>query len=108
MQMLLVPPTGDGRTPFFHVASGQYDAFEEAFRAAHGDRFALLTIHEVEDLGLFGPMPLSTEMRRRAGDFVGIAFGQAVLLYEPSDKEPLRGYHGGLTPDEMRVPLVLA
>jgi hypothetical protein len=108
MQMLLIPPTGDGRTPFFHVKSVEKEGFAEAFRKAHGKRFALLTIDEIEELQLLGPAPLSTEMRRRAGDFGAIAFGEDVILYEPTDREPLRGYHGGLTPDEMRIPLVLA
>jgi hypothetical protein len=108
MQMLLVPPTGDGRTPFFHVVDGKREVFADAFRSAHGDRFALLSIDEAEELELCGPMPLSTEMRRRAGDYVALAFGHEVILYEHSAKEPLRGYHGGLTPDEMRIPLVLA
>ena len=34
-----------------------------------------------------------------------------VLLYRPGDEpvstEKLLGYHGGLTPDEVRIPLVL-
>jgi len=105
--MLVVPPTGDGRAPLFHVKSGAHDAFAAAFRERYRDRFALLTTGEAEDMHLFGPARLSDETRRRVGDYVGIALADDVILYEPKRDDELRGHHGGLTPDEMRIPLVL-
>jgi predicted AlkP superfamily pyrophosphatase or phosphodiesterase len=108
MKMLIVPPTGDGRTVFFHVAPGLRDAFADAFRDRFDGRFALLTTDEVDELHLFGAPPLSDETRRRLGDYVGVAFADDVLQYEAQPGEPLLGHHGGLTPDEMRIPLILA
>jgi hypothetical protein len=105
--MLRVPPSGDGRAPLFHVERGQRDAFAATFRDRYGDRFALLTNEEAETMELFGPVALSDETRRRIGDYVGIALADDVLMYEPKQDDKLRGHHGGLTPDEMRIPLVL-
>jgi hypothetical protein len=108
VRMLVVPPSGDGRAPLFHVENGACDAFAAAFRARYGDRFALLTTEEADELRLFGPVALSEETRRRVGDFVGVALSWDVIFHEPKKDDELRGHHGGLTPDEMRIPLILA
>ncbi|MEX0751145.1 MAG: alkaline phosphatase family protein, partial [Dehalococcoidia bacterium] len=107
--LLSVPPTGDGRAPLFHVAEGQGDAFTRAFRERFGKDFALLQVDEAAAMGLFGPTALSAETHRRLGDFVGIATGGAALLYEPAPElATMPGHHGGLSPDEMRIPLISA
>jgi hypothetical protein len=108
MPMLVVPPTGDGRGPLFHVRDGEHAAFEAAFRERFGEDFALLTIDEASAVGLFGPVPLSEVARRRFGDYIGVALSDAVVLYEPSHElATMIGHHGGLSPDEMRMPLVV-
>jgi hypothetical protein len=107
--MLVVPPTGDGRGPLFHVRDGEHERFAPAFRERFGEDFALLTIDEASAMGLFGPVALSDVSRRRFGDFMGVALSDAVVLYEPSHElATMIGHHGGLSPDEMRVPLVVA
>lgn len=105
--LLRFPPTGDGRAPMFHVRDGMHEAFAAAFHKRFGDGFALLPIREAEAMGLFGAA-LSAETRRRAGDLIGIALADDVIAYEPKSGDVLRGHHGGLTPDEMRIPLMLA
>lgn len=108
-ELLLVPPTGDGRTHFFHVKNALRNEFEARFTESYGDTIALVTLEEAEDLALFGPVPLAPETRRRLGDFIGVALDRDVLFHQRSaPREQLRGHHGGLTPDEMRIPLILA
>lgn len=108
VRLLRVPPTCEPRTPAFHVRDGQQAAFAALFRERWGDRFALLTIDEADELRLFGKAPLSAEMRRRLGDFVAVARGLDAIVYEPSDElRAMRGFHGGLHPDEMRIPLIV-
>ena len=110
--LLRVPPSGEPRAPLFHVRDGQQDAFAAAFRARYGERYALLTTAEVEQLELLGPGSLGPETRARIGDFLAVARGPDVMLSRqgdrPSGTERMLGHHGGLLPDEVRVPCVLA
>ena len=52
--------------------------------------------------------PLSVT-RRRLGTFMGIAPVATKLFVEPTDGNVAHaGIHGGLTPQEMGIPLILA
>lgn len=110
-KLLRTPPTGEPRAPLLHALPGQADRVRATFEETFGDRFALLSVDEAQELELFGPGALSTTARARIGDFVGIAPDRDVLLYRPAEKptgtELLLGYHGGLLPDEVRIPLVV-
>jgi Type I phosphodiesterase / nucleotide pyrophosphatase len=104
-ELLLVPPSGEPRVPYFHVKDGRSRHFAARFRERFGEQFVLLSIDEADDMRLFGPEPLTDTARARIGDFVGIALGHDVLL---SAEMQYRGFHGALTADEMRIPLVIA
>jgi hypothetical protein len=106
LPLLKLPPTCEPRVPAFHVAEGASGQFEAAFRARFGGEFALITIDEADGLRLFGPDGLSAETRRRLGDYIALSDGASVILHRPGD--PIVGYHGGLLPDEVRVPLIVA
>jgi len=106
LETLRIPPTGDPRVLMCHVRDGRAADFERVFRRRYGEHFVLLTTDEAEELRLFGPVPLTAETRARVGDYVAIADAASVLLYQPEDR--LRGVHGGLHRDEMRIPLVVA
>ena len=106
MSMLLAPPDGDGRAPRFHLRAGAEGPFWDLFRARFGDRFALLTVDEAERLRLYGPEPIAVDVRERFGNLQGIPLGDSVLVYGGDAWLP--GNHGGLSPEEMRVPLVVA
>ena len=112
VQLLRREPSGDSRAAYFHVREGHEREFEDAFRDRFGGRFFLLTTAEAEEMGLFGPGPLSDEVRRRLGAFVAISAGADVVLYDwplrDEDDEPFVGYHSGLTPAEMLIPLIVA
>jgi len=105
-------PSGDLRCAVFHVRPGQTEDFAAAFRLRFGERFALLTAAEVEELRLLGPTPLSEETRRRLGDFMAISLGADILAYVTAggDRHALHqpSHHSGMCPDEVLIPLVLA
>jgi len=106
LDVVVVPPSGCPRTPMFHVRDGRRSAFERLFRERCGERFALLTAQEADELRLFGPGELSVTARARIGDYIAIAGGAGVLRYRPDS--PMRGFHGGLLRDEVRIPLIVA
>ena len=112
VRLLRREPSGDSRAVYFHVREGDEREFKDMFRDRFGDRFFLLTTGEAEEMRLFGPGSLSDEVRRRLGTFVALSAGADVILYDwPSRSEeddPFVGYHSGLTPAEMLIPLIFA
>lgn len=112
MSLLEAPPSGDGRMPIFHVRPGSELEFSRTFNDHYGEGFALLSLKEAEQLGLFGPEPMSQTTRARFGDFVGIALTPVILHYvskhSPAPQNLYLAQHAGLTPDELLVPLVVA
>ena len=103
-------PSGEGRTPHFHVRPGRERELVEGVGERSGGRMAVLSQGEAEELRLFGPGPLSDFACRRFGDYVGIALAPFLLAhYASADSTALRhvGVHGGMCPDEVRVPLVV-
>jgi len=106
LDLLAAPPTGDPRVALFHVRPGRHDAFEHAFRDRFGEQFALLTTAEAEALQMLGPGSLSSLARQLSGDYVAIPRGSAILMYKP--ESPMRGCHGGMSRDEVRIPLIVA
>lgn len=108
MRHLRFPPSGEPRVAYVH-ARDESGGLPEAFHSVTGGDWLLMTAEEAFDSGLFGPEAPSDETRRRVGDYVAIAPPGHVLLYEPSDALlAMSGTHGGLTRDEMRIPLILA
>jgi hypothetical protein len=108
MNHLLVPPSGEGSAPIFHLRTGHHDAFLDDFtRAGLAENFALITPENAEELRLYGPDPLGERMREHLGNYIGIARDPHVLEYVPAGRDPIghRGVHGGLRPAEMRTGL---
>ncbi len=97
---------------YLHVRDGAHGRVRARFRERFGDRFLLITVDEAEALDLFGPGPILPLTRRRMGDLIAISAGTDVIEYRPGSG-PARmagdvSHHSGLTPSEMRVPLVIA
>lgn len=112
VSLLRAPPSGEPRAPLLHARPGEADRVRGVFEERFGHAFALLTVDEAAELELFGPGPFTATARERVGDFMAVSSGPDVLLYRPGDEptgtEQLVGYHGGLLPAEVRIPLVVA
>ena len=110
LDCLRCAPSGEGRTPHFHVLPGKEAELFKRVADRAGDRLALLSQDEAEELRLFGPDPLSALARRRFGDYIGISLAPfSLAYYESAHTTSLRhiGVHGGMCPAEVRIPLAI-
>lgn len=106
---LHTPPHGEPRVPMFCVREGRANAFAGAFRERWGADWALLSRADAEDLALFGPGRLSDLAAERIGGYLAVSAGNEVIVYgEPGNGQlSLKGFHAGLRPEEMSIPLLL-
>ncbi len=105
---LMLPPVGDGRATFLYSYPGQSEALANAFRKDVGD-FKLFKSSDLIKAGAFGQTGNEAALRQIVGDFSALATGKSTLQYpfyeEDRDSEML-GSHGGLTAEEMIVPVL--
>ena len=113
LSLCVGPPSGDVRMMYVTVEEENIEAFRELVHLTYEENFLVISTNEAEDMKLFGPTPFSQEARRRIGNLMVISTSSAMLdfraaLGEKSDgKKPKLSHHSGLTPDEMRIPLVI-
>ncbi len=103
--------TGDFRAVYADVRDENMGAFREAVNRRVGDDFLVLTASEVEEVGLLGRGTLVEETRYRMGRVLLLSAGDAIFDYREvigDERHPIISHHGGLTPAEMRIPLVVA
>lgn len=104
---LHLQPTGENRLIYLYVKPGQTEAVREYIERTWPNQFVILESSYAQEVGLFGPGPHSPHLAERLGDLVLIAKGSAYLWWGVSEN-PLIGRHGGLSPEEMLVPLLAA
>ena len=106
-------PSGDTRVMYFSLKEGQEARFRDEFVRRGDGRFVLLSTGEAVGLGLFGPGTPSSQTRERLGDYVAVSLGADVIRFRyprPNAAQPSKtrvSTHSGLTPEEMRIPLIL-
>ncbi len=112
MSCLRFRPSGDARVMYLHLHEGTEQQVRERFRQRFGERFLLINVDEAEEQGLFGPGPISCTTKKRLGDLIVVSRGADVIAYRPPGTVPRMlqeaSHHSGLTPQEMRVPLIIA
>ncbi|MBX9589174.1 MAG: alkaline phosphatase family protein [Hyphomonadaceae bacterium] len=100
-------PNGSPRDVFLHVRpERRADAF--ALLNRHFDDIALiLPMEEALEQGLFGPLPVGAELRRRLGDILILPrLGHFIWWREKGVMaNHFHGHHGGLSPDEITTVL---
>ena len=105
-------PWGTSPSVMLQVRENRAVEFEARFRERFGEDFYLLPTDEALELELFGPGPVSPVTRRRMGNYLALSAGSSAIHYNyhrTRERDPRKvADHGGLTPDEMIVPLVVA
>ncbi|MFO7837572.1 MAG: alkaline phosphatase family protein [Candidatus Thorarchaeota archaeon] len=106
---LIAPVCGDTRTCYFYVRPNKVDAFQSYMNDHLAHACTMYQTSQLVDMGWFGPGEPSNKFDTRAGDFVALMKeGYALLNDFPGEEYPeLVGQHGGLSEDEMLVPLVI-
>ncbi|QTQ35151.1 Type I phosphodiesterase / nucleotide pyrophosphatase domain-containing protein [Aromatoleum petrolei] len=107
---LTAPLFGERRTAFCAVRQGAEHDFELLTRECLTGKATVARSDELIDLGLFGPGKPHRRLRERIGTHA--------LLMEPGwtirdhvageQEHAMIGVHGGLSPDEMWIPLIQA
>jgi hypothetical protein len=99
-------PAGSSRDLFLHVRNGQIGEVRDGL----GDRLDgvadVLAVEELIAVGAFAePSP---RLRARLGEVVVLPrFGQSIYWHEPGRfVQHFRGQHGGLSAEEMEIPLL--
>ena len=98
--------SGEARFMWLHTRQGAADDVAAAAGSAHGDVGWVAAIEQVLDENWFGHS-VRHEARERLGD-VALVAREPIGFVEPATPEMswLVGRHGGLTAEEMHVPLV--
>jgi hypothetical protein len=102
---LHMPPTGENRLAYLYPRPGQSEAVQEYIASTWPGMFQIIPASHALENGLFGPGEPTREARSRIGDYLVISQGDAYLWWSPKPN-PLLGRHGGLSEEEMVVPLL--
>ncbi|MHB8701380.1 MAG: alkaline phosphatase family protein [Nitrososphaerales archaeon] len=108
-QLLKVPPTGDSRALFLHAKSGQESKVEEYFETNLRGKFHLFDSRTLLEREFFGSGHVKQEVFDRVGSLTAIPASESIAM-DNSDmdrrSDPYPGRHGGLSENEIFVPLI--
>jgi predicted AlkP superfamily pyrophosphatase or phosphodiesterase len=109
-QCLALPLSGEARAAYCYVRHGRAEAFERYVRERLGDKLELHASAELIEAGWFGRGPVSAALRERVGDYVLIGRERYLIRDQVLGQHPFEpiGVHGGVSAEEMTVPLVVA
>ncbi len=105
---LLMLPVGEPRASYLFTRDGGQEVIREAFVEARRDGLICLDSHELVASGLLGRGQPHPEIGNRIGQLAVLSTGSAGIDQAYPDGVTLRGMHGGLTADEMLVPLIVS
>jgi Type I phosphodiesterase / nucleotide pyrophosphatase len=105
---LQLPPVGDSRAAFLFAKQGEAENLRNAFENSQ-EGFRTVASNLLLENGAFGKAADSTALRSAIGDFTALSTGPNALsypYYEDDRNREQRGGHGGMTAEEVIVPLL--
>ena len=102
---LIMQPSGEGRLPYLFVKPGHEAQIQAYLRSHWGGGFRAVPSEQVIRAGLLGDRPPYNGTLERAGQFVVFPKSNAYWWWV-NKPNFLLGRHGGLSQQEMLVPLV--
>ncbi len=107
-ECLTLPFAGEGRVPFCYVHPSKASEFENYVKTHLGK---YCTLHKSEELikkNFFGLGPANNKLFDRVGDYILIMKENYILRdWMENKNEQNRGHHGGVSKEEMFVPLIV-
>jgi hypothetical protein len=103
------PLCGEQRLAYAYVEADKREAFEHYLHNELADRVSAVDSRYAIEAGWFGPGRPHHKLASRVGDYLLVPHGRGTIKdWMPGEQRyTLVGVHGGLTEDEMLVPLVV-
>jgi hypothetical protein len=105
VRRLHIYPTGENRLTYLFIRPGQSEAVREYIQRTWPGQFSLMDPGYATRSGLFGPGKPHPSLADRMGELLVAGRGNAYFWWGQSPN-PITGRHGGLSADEMLVPLL--
>ncbi len=99
---------GEARVRYLHTEPGAAADVQDAWSEALDGRARVYSREQAAATGMFGPV--DPAHLARLGDVVVVCTGDTAVLasaHEPPEMARLIGFHGGPTPAEMAIPLIV-
>jgi len=106
----IIPPWGSARDAYLKVERAKLDSTKRYLDKKLEGIASVMKTEDALEQGLFGINKPTKRFRRRVGNLMILPHGTRTVWfrYEKGDPLNLRGHHGGLTKDEMTIPLAAA
>jgi predicted AlkP superfamily pyrophosphatase or phosphodiesterase len=103
-----LPPTGDSRASIFNLKPGTQDRVRSFFEEKFPEQFEVMDSSRLLSEGYYGLGKVKEETRSRIGDLVVLAKIDNAIDNSGIEfrKDEIPGRHGGLSGEEMQVPLI--
>ncbi len=105
-----IPPTGGPRDVFLHIKNGSLDYAHEYLSEKLGKKARIMQLGEIMEKGLFGRGRPNRMFYKRLGNLLLLPYGNNTIWHEhiKGIKNRNIGHHGGMSRNEMLIPLAAA
>lgn len=102
-------PAGSARDMFLYIKDERLDEAEAFLQKHLAGRAEIYRTQTLVEQNFFGSQQLSTEFLTRVGNLVILPYQFETVWWHQEGKFDMHflGHHGGLTPEEMEIPLLL-
>lgn len=110
MDMLIIPPSGEQRFTYLFTKHGKLDDVKDYINTNLKKQAFVIESSKAIKMGLFGNNEPRKETLNRIGDLILIPKNNNVFTYAYTIEDilfRLKGQHGGISEEEMLVPLIM-
>jgi len=109
LSLFRLPPTGDSRASILNLKPGTADKLLAFFEKNYPGQFQLMDSQRMLSEGYFGLGKVNASISERIGDIIAVPrFDNAIDNSQmDSKRDEIPGRHGGLSEEEMQVPLLI-